>query len=159
MSQQLLKLGKRLNSNVAIGKFTVVVDSTGTYENGIDVPAAANAGPIAGVADESILTESMNDYSAGQYQITSGTAWPSNSIPSSATGRGIAVVVLGISRVVASAAISIGDDVNIADSQGRIKTVDETTGTTVYVLGKALQAATAAGDIIKVMVNPMKKVV
>ncbi len=153
----LLDKSFRLSSNVEVGKFTALVLDTGTYTDGCDVPAAANEGQVLGIAQESILPNSVNDYSGGVYQITSGTAWPSNSIPSSATGRAISVRCLGISRAVAYAAITAGAHVNIADSAGRIKEITEVAGTLVHELGWALEAATAQGDVIRIMVLPIDR--
>lgn len=148
----------RLNSNVEISKYCVLVMSTGTYKDGVDVPAAANGGSIAGVAQESILPNGFNDYSGGVLQITTGTAWPAGAIPSSVTGRGIAIRVAGIARCIASAAITAGAEVNIADTQGRIKAVSET-GTTLQVVGTALEAAGQAGDVIRVLLNFYRRTV
>src|SRR6266446_1491410 len=141
----------RLNSNVQIGKFTVLVASVGTYNDGVDVPSGANVGPVVGVAQESRLPDGYNDYSGGQYQITSGTAWPANAIPSSITGKAIGYRMMGITKVVAASAISVGDRVNIADSQGRVKTIAETSGTLVYEVGWALDAAGQANDVIRIV--------
>lgn len=142
-----------MNSNVEIGKYTALVISTGTYTDGIDVPTGANVGPIAGVAQESILPNGFADYKLGVYQIVSGTAWPANAIPSSATGRKIGLVWHGFSRLVAASAVNPGDEINIADNQGRAKTVNEVAGTLVYLLGQALESATQAGDVFKAQIN------
>jgi hypothetical protein len=142
-----------LNSNVEVGKYTAVVISTGTYTDGVDVPSGANVGPIAGVAQESIMPNGFADYKAGQYQIVSGTAWPANAIPSSATGRKIRYIISGMSRVVAAGVIAAGDELNIADNQGRMKTVNEAGGTLVYIVGQAWDAATQAGDVIRAYIQ------
>ena len=57
----------------------------------------------------------------------------------------------------AASAISVGDEVNVADSQGRVKTVSETAGTLVYVLGRAMDSAGQTGDVIRVLVLPYNK--
>lgn len=149
----LLDKAFKLSANVEVGKFTVLILDTAA-EDGCSVPGAANAGPIAGVAQESVIPNSIADYSGGLYGIVSGTAWPANSVPSAATGRRISTRMVGISRVVAAAAIAVGDFVNIADAQGRVKKVDEAGGTLVHVLGVALSAAGQANDVIRVMVMP-----
>lgn len=156
MDQVFDQAGK-LNSNVEVGKFTALVMSTGTYGDGVDVPAASNAGPIAGIAQESILPNHVNDYSSGIYQITSGTAWPANSNPPAANGRAISMRVWGKTRAIAASAISAGDRVNIADSQGRLKTINEVAGTLVYEVGKALTPATQAGDVFMVLALPIER--
>lgn len=156
MDKVLTKTG-RLNSNVEVSKFTVLLLNVSTYKDGVEVPSGANTGPIAGVAEESILPNGFNDYSAGVLQVVSGTAWPANAIPSSALGRGIAYTCEGIIRCVAAGVIAAGDDVNIADNQGRIKTVSEIAGTTIYVVGEAQDAAGQAGDIIRVRLQILKR--
>jgi len=146
----------RLASSVEVGKFTCLVADTSVYADGCAVPGGANA-VFLGVAQESIVPNALADYVAGQYTIVSGTAWPANSIPSSSTGRNVRVRQFGISRVVAQSAISRGDELNIADSQGRVKTVSETAGTLVYVVGIAIDAATQAGDVVRVLVLNYRK--
>lgn len=157
MDQVMDRAGK-LNSNVEIGKFTALVMSVGTYTpDGIDVPSASNVGPVAGVAQESILPNGLNDYSGGTYQITSGTAWPSGSTPSAATGRTIGYRRWGRSKAIAASAIAVGDRVNIADSQGRLKTVNEVSGTLIHEVGVAVSPASAAGDVFWVDVMPIDR--
>ena len=157
MSQQLLKLTGKLNSAIEVSKFTVLIGSTGTYTNGVDQPSGANAGPIAGVAEESIIPEGYTDYNGGTYPIATGTAWPTGVNPSTPIGRNISLVRKGIIHVKAGGVVAIFDRVNIADSQGRIKTVNEVAGTLVHELGTALEAATQAGDVIRVDVNPVDR--
>ncbi len=153
-SEHTLKKSYRLDTSLELGKFTVVVASSTNYGDGCGLPAAANAGNILGVAQNSVIPSGSADYSGGQYNIVSGTAWPANSIPASAQGEEVQVMRLGVSRVVASGAISRGDAVNVADNQGRVKTVNETAGTLVHILGYAEELATAAGDVIRVLVMP-----
>lgn len=146
-------LSFHLDGNVEIGKFTCLVPSGVNYGDGCLNPSAANAA-FLGVAQESILPDSVADYSGGQYNVTSGAAWPSNSVPASGQGRNIRTRVLGISRLVASAAISRGAYVNIANAAGQVKAVSESTGTMINVVGVALDAASATGDVIRVLVTP-----
>ncbi len=154
----LLDKAFSLNQNVEVGKFTALkLDTATTYLDGCLVPSGANDGPIIGVAQESILPNGFNDYSAGVYQITSGTAWPSNVIPTAATGRKINTRVVGITRCVAASAITKGDEVNVADSQGRIKTVSEVGGTLAYIVGIALDPAGQANDVIRVLLTIMRR--
>ena len=145
-----------LAANIEIGKFTCVIADTSVYADGCNVPGQAND-VFLGVAQESILPDAMADYSGGQYTLTSGTSWPTGAIPASGLGRNIRVRQFGISRVVAAGAIARGAEVNINDTQGRIKAVSETTGTLVYVVGIALDAASNPGDVIRVLVVPYRK--
>ncbi len=156
-SEQTLKKSYRLDANVELGKFTVVVTSSTNFADGCGVPSGANTGPILGVAQNSVIPSGVSDYSSGQYNIVSGTAWPSNSIPAAGQGEEIQVIRHGISRCVAAGSINRGDELNVADSQGRVKTVNETAGTLVYVLGFAEDAASNAGDVIRVLVSPYNK--
>ena len=142
-----------LNYNIEIGKFTCLTPDSTVYADGCNVPSAAN-GAFLGIAQESILPDAMADYSGGQYTLTSGTAWPSNSIPSSGLGRNIRTRLFGISRAVASGAISRGAYVNIANAQGQVKTVSESVGTYINVVGIAIDAAVNAGDVVRVLVMP-----
>ncbi len=152
--QQPLKMTYRADTNVEFGKFTAVVQSSTNYNDGCAVPGAANAAGVLGIAQNSVIPSGAADYSGGQYNITSGTAWPANSIPSLATGEPVQVIRFGISRVVAAAVINRGDVVNVADNQGRIKTVNEGAGTVINALGFAEEAAAAVGDVIRVFVTP-----
>jgi len=63
--------------------------------------------------------------------------------------------------MVASAAIAEGDlvvmaDVTTAANKGKIRTLPTAVGT-YYIVGKALEAATADGDIIEVMLLPAER--
>lgn len=147
----------RLATSVEVGKFTCLVADTSAYADGCQVPAAANAA-FLGIAQESIIPDAIADYVAGQYTITSGTAWPANSIPAASAGRNIRTRLFGISRaVVGVVPINRGDELNIADNQGRVKTVNEAAGTLVYVIGIAIDAPTNVGDVIRVLVLGYRK--
>ena len=143
-----------LNANIEIGKFTCLAPDTSVAADGCNVPSGAN-GQFLGVAQESILPDAMADYSGGQYTLVSGTAWPTGAIPASGLGRNIRTRMVGISRVVASGAITRGAYVNIANAQGQIKTVSEAVGTMINVVGIAIDAAVNAGDVIRVLVMPL----
>jgi hypothetical protein len=145
-----------LDANVEIGKFTCLIASATNYADGCLNPGQAND-VFLGIAQESIVPDAVADYSSGQYTMVSGTSWPSNSIPASGLGRNIRTRLFGISRVVASGAISRWAEVNINDTQGRIKAVSEAAGTQVYVVGRAIDPAFNAGDVIRVLVMPYVK--
>src|SRR4051812_41472411 len=114
MSEQLLKKAFQLTSSIEVSKHTCMMLDTGaTYVDGCVNPSAANV-PCIGVTDESILPNGFDDYVAGVFQVTTGTAWPANSRPSTALGRRISLVQVGIVRIRAYAAIGKGDEVNIA---------------------------------------------
>jgi hypothetical protein len=67
-----------------------------------------------------------------------------------ATGEQCPVAMSGTSKITASAAISIGDLV-VATTGGKIAT---TTTDKKRVIGTALEAATADGDLIEVLLTP-----
>jgi hypothetical protein len=148
----------RLYSNgqtygIEIGKFTCLAPDTNAYADGCNIPSGAN-GLFLGIAQESIIPNSMADYSGGQYTITSGTAWPAGSIPVDSKGRNVRVRQFGISRVVAAGQITRNDLLIIADVYGRAETCPAVGGTTYNVIGRALDAATNSGDVIRVLVAP-----
>ena len=142
-----------LNYNIEIGKFTCLAPDSTVSADGCNVPSGAN-GQFLGVAQESILPDAMADYSGGQYTLVSGTAWPANTIPASGLGRNIRTRIFGITRVVASGAISRAAYVNIANAQGQVKAVSEAAGTMINVVGIAIDAAVNSGDVIRVLVMP-----
>jgi hypothetical protein len=142
-----------LNYNIEIGKFTCLAPDTSVSADGCNVPSGAN-GQFLGVAQESILPDAAADYSGGLYNLVSGTAWPTGVIPASGLGRNIRTRLFGISRVVASGAITRGAYVNIANAQGQIKAVSESVGTYINVVGIAIDSAVNAGDVIRVLVMP-----
>lgn len=89
------------------------------------LPGAANAGKILGVT------------------VTSqGVA-----------GRSISVRKAGTAEVTAASAIAVGDPINIADNQGRVKKINESSGTKTQCLGFAETAATNAGDMVEVFIS------
>jgi predicted RecA/RadA family phage recombinase len=69
-------------------------------------------------------------------------------------GRQVAVAVFGASRVIAGAAISAGATVG-PDSSGRAITATSTN----FAIGMALQSASAAGDHVDIIVNPIGVVI
>lgn len=87
-------------------------------------PSGANAGNIEGVA--------IHDADNGQH---------------------VGVQNEGEAILIAAGAIALNADVNIANAEGRVKTVSEATGTVIQYVGKAKTAATASGDQIAVALN------
>ena len=69
-SEQTLKKSYRLDANVELGKFTVVIQESTNFADGCAVPAAANAAGILGVAQNSIIPSGTADYSAALTEIT-----------------------------------------------------------------------------------------
>lgn len=89
------------------------------------LPASANAGAILGVTVHSQLLK----------------------------GQNVAVRKAGIARVEAAGAIALGAPVNIAGTSGKVKAIDEATGTKINCVGFAETAASADGDVIEVFLS------
>ena len=72
-----------------------------------------------------------------------------------ASGSEARVMTTGVTKVVASAAIAVGDAVGTA-SNGKAKTIEVVTGGDVgdYFGGVALEAASAADEVISVLLGP-----
>jgi hypothetical protein len=69
-----------------------------------------------------------------------------------ATGQAAQILTHGRAKAEAGAAITLGDILS-ADGTGRVVTIGAGTALK-YCIGQALEAATAAGDIISVQVTP-----
>lgn len=110
----------KVNQSGGVTKRRVLVEH-GTNPLECKLPGGANAGAIVGVARETV-----------------------------ADGDHVAVQQYGEVECVASAAIALNANVNVADAQGRVKAVSEAGGTAIQKVGTALTAATAVGDIITV---------
>jgi hypothetical protein len=68
-------------------------------------------------------------------------------------GQDAAIQVAGVAKVRAGAAVAINDYVK-ADATGRaITSTGEAAGTLVEIIGIALDAASAAGDVIRVLLT------
>jgi len=101
----------------------VVVQGTNAGECAL--PGAANAGAILGVTMHSQSLQNKN----------------------------VSVRKAGIASVVAAGAISVGVPVNVAGTSGKVKAIDETSGTKINCVGFAETAASADGDIIDVFLS------
>lgn len=74
----------------------------------------------------------------------------------------VPVMVSGVTKVVAGDAISKGDYLTTKATDGRVQTVPSITSTwtgtaasTEHIIGIALEAATADGEVIKMLIRPM----
>ena len=101
----------------------VVVQGTNAGECAL--PGAANAGAILGVTMHSQSLQNKN----------------------------VSVRKAGIASAVAAGAITVGAPVNIAGTSGKVKAIDETSGTKINCVGFAETAASADGDIIDVFLS------
>jgi hypothetical protein len=74
-------------------------------------------------------------------------------------GRNVTVRKAGIARCVAAGAIDPGEAVNINGTSGKVKAINETTGTHVNCVGFAETSASTDGDILEVYLSFHEKVV
>jgi hypothetical protein len=72
---------------------------------------------------------------------------------SAKAGETVPVVTAGVAGVLASAAIAEGVLVGTAVTTARGKTIVAGTDSTQYIVGRALEAATAAGDMVSVLLT------
>lgn len=70
-----------------------------------------------------------------------------------ASGERVDVALVGIAYVTAGAAVARGALVT-SDASGRVVTAAPAAGANNRIVGATLEAATAAGDVIRVMLNP-----
>lgn len=101
----------------------VVVQGTNAGECAL--PGAANAGAILGVTMHSQSLQNKN----------------------------VSVRKAGIASVIAAGAISVGVPVDVAGTSGKVKAIDESSGTKINCVGFAETAASADGDIIDVFLS------
>ncbi len=147
-----LTLGFRAGDNKRVTKFTAMVkDTTDTTQNQnyAMLPAGANAGAVMGVTVDHVLEPNFFVAPGTDPTTLTGTAPTLYNLKN----RGVTLQVNGVARCYAAGAINEGDLVNIADAFGRVKTVNEAAGTTVFPVGTALSTAAAANDIILVLLN------
>jgi len=156
MAQQTIGLTKsyKNDANVRILKYTALVQGPTNGAGFAAVPAAANAAGFCGAAIEDIFEPGVNPWVNGTPQYSSGSA-PSAGAPT-LQARNLQVAKSGIVRLIAASAIAVGAAVNIADNQGRVKTVNEGAGTLVNAIGYAETAAVNAGDIVHVCLGPFQ---
>ncbi|MBN1867120.1 DUF2190 family protein [Candidatus Sumerlaeota bacterium] len=123
MSHYILDKAYKITEESGVAAARVVVQGTNAGECAL--PAAANADSILGVTVHSQAVQNQN----------------------------VAVRKAGIARVVAAGAVSVGAPVNVADSTGKVKAIDESGGTFVNCLGFAETAAADDGDIVEVFIS------
>jgi hypothetical protein len=74
--------------------------------------------------------------------------------PATGPGQSIRLRQLGISKAIASGAVSYGDMVYVANSSGQLGTAPAAGATDSFCVGIALTAATAVGDTFSVLLVP-----
>lgn len=152
--QNGLVIGFRADANVRIYKETVMVKSSANastqQQQFAAVPTGANAAGVMGVLTDHFVEPN--------YFV------PQGEVPTVVTGstptlynmqnRALGLQVNGVARCIdATGTIRQGDLVNIADLFGRVKTVNEAPGTTVYPVGVALHGTSNVNDKVQVELN------
>ncbi len=110
------------------------------------------------VADSAIPKYRLVKLGMGDRSVTPAVAATDSSIGvthelDTAAGERVDVWHVGIAYVEAGAAVTCGAPVT-ADAQGRGVTAAPAAGSNARVVGFALEAATAAGDVIRVLLSP-----
>ncbi len=150
-------IGARLDANTRVVRgtaFTKPVTNTSTQADlYVGLPAGANVA-FEGAAAEDFLEPGFKFDAGVDPSTVTGTA---PAAPYVFTGKRISVVKRGIFPMIAAGVIAQGDEVNIADATGRVKTVSEAVGTLVFVIGKATRPTGAANDIVYVDIAPYIK--
>ncbi len=135
----------RVSANAAsgIGQFCAVkLDVAGGSDVHDCIPATANTDAVIGINQD----------------MGSATTTLGASAPNATAGESISVCVLGKCKAQVASAVSRGDLLVVANSTGQLATAPALTGTTatsVHIVGIAMQAGTAAGDVITVLLTPM----
>jgi primosomal replication protein N len=123
MANYILDKAYEVTDTGGVSSYRVVVQ--GTNAGQCALPGAANAPKILGVT---VHAQTLK-------------------------GQNVAVRKAGIARVAAAGAIALGVPVNVAGTTGKIKAINETSGTKINCVGFAETAASADGDIIEVFLS------
>lgn len=73
--------------------------------------------------------------------------------PAAGPSEAVSVQRLGVAKVLAGGAITIGSLVYVGDTSGRVTTAPAPAATDVWIVGTALAAAAQAGDLISVALS------
>ncbi len=71
-----------------------------------------------------------------------------------AAGRQMAVILMGMAKATASAAIVVGDPLQVAGTSGKLEKAAPATGANANVIGYALSSAAADGDEFDALIVP-----
>lgn len=115
---------------------------------------------------ETITLEAAVDLSSKQYHLLRlSAAWTCNQASNTnapiagvlqnapQSGEAATVGLLGISRIVCGSSVAAGDMLTTSTS-GRAVTCSPASGAGLWVIGQALEAASADGDIISAYIRP-----
>ncbi len=157
MEGNLGPLAAKLDANVRVVRGTALgpgtVNTSTQFDVFVAIPTAAN-GKFLGSASEDLFETGFKfDATVDPTTVTGTTP----AAPYNLLGKRIGLVRKGRFPMIAAGVIALGDEVNISDAFGRVKTVSEAVGTVVNVIGQALTPAAAANDIVEVDVAPYIK--
>lgn len=131
------------STNVPALSFTSTDGVTIVYSSGgIAFGCAVKHDTATGTALDVILAGTSGDKALG----ICGEA------PAVTAGQNLRVCVRGVCKAQAGAAVAVGDTVMVGNASGQLITA--TAATANFVVGRALTAATAIGDLFSVEVRP-----
>lgn len=134
-------IGASLPCVVDAGVTAITRDANGNYASGGIQFGTCVKGNAAGSAGD-VVVASTNDQILGIARVD----------PAAGPGEAIEVQYEGVAKVLAGAALALYDLVS-CDATGRVVTAAAPAATSKYLVGKALEAATAAGDLISVQLG------
>ena len=132
----------------------------------LDLQVSANATTIsqyaavavdpAGNTGDVIYASGTNAFALGIVQDPGGPPAIGTPAPANTPGQSVRVRMFGISKAIAAGAITVGAAVAVSGTTGQLGSVTfpGTGATDTFVVGFALSAATAAGDLFSVLLVP-----
>lgn len=150
-----LTIAFRSGMNQRIAKYTVLTkDTTDTTQNQqyATVPAASNAPGVLGVTVEHFVEPNYFVPQGTDPSTVTGTA----PVLYNLKGRGLTLIVNGISKIYAAGAVNQGDVLVVADAYGRVNNTANLSipaGTKINAVGIAQNSTAAANDVVEVLLN------
>lgn len=132
----------------------------------LDLQVSANATTIAqyaavtldsaGSAGDVIYPSGSNAFAVGIVQDPGGPPAVGTNAPANTPGQSVRVRMMGISKAIAAGAITVGAAVAVSGASGQLGSVTfpGSGATDTFVIGFALTAATASGDLFSVLLVP-----
>jgi Uncharacterized conserved protein (DUF2190) len=135
-----VNLGEDLSFQAASTVSAITKDANGNYSSGGIVQYSAVKLDASGAVPDDVIVASTGDIPIGIIQTA----------PATGPSQSCAVRCTGISKAIAGAAVTVGAQVYVGDSSGRLKVVPAAGATGVVTIGLALTPATAVGDIFTI---------
>lgn len=135
--------GSDLSGLVSPSVTAITLDSNGNYSSGgipfgtcvkVDTTDTTNAVVPCSAAGDKVDGIAITDPAAGP-------------------GASVLLQTMGVAKCLAGGAINYGDLVYCGDASGRVTTAPAPGVSQKYIVGKALEPATAAGDLISVQLG------